>query len=48
LVFKILGGLLSGGIKFKTIKGLLKGLGVAGKLKKHYKNFPKTPETFYE
>jgi hypothetical protein len=23
-------------------------LGVAGKLKKHYKNFPKTPETFYE
>jgi hypothetical protein len=46
LVFKILGGLISGHIKRKTISGLLKGLGTAGKLKKHYKNFPVNPEGF--
>jgi hypothetical protein len=46
LVFKILGGIICGGIKFKTVRGLLKGLGTAGKLKKHYRHYPKNPDGF--
>jgi hypothetical protein len=45
-VGKILVGLISGKIKFKTIKGLMKSMGVANKLKKHYHNFPTHPNNF--
>jgi flavin-dependent dehydrogenase len=46
LVFKVLGGVLSGNIRIKTVKGLLKGINCATKLKKLYKNYPATPQGF--
>jgi flavin-dependent dehydrogenase len=42
LAFKVLGGVFNGNIKLKTVKGLLKGVSCAGKLKKLYKKFPAT------
>ncbi|MDR3185646.1 MAG: NAD(P)/FAD-dependent oxidoreductase [Christensenellaceae bacterium] len=42
LVFGVLGGVFSGNISLKTVKKLLRGISYAGKLKKHYKKFPKS------
>lgn len=46
LVFGIIGGVLSGNVSIKTIKGFADGLSLGGKLKKHYLNFPKTPDGY--
>lgn len=46
LVFKVIAGVLSGKIRGKTVKSLLKGVLVAGSLEKHYKSFPQNPEAF--
>jgi electron-transferring-flavoprotein dehydrogenase len=42
LVGRILVGVLTGNISIKTIRQLLHGIMLAGKLKSHYKKFPKT------
>ncbi|MDR2046957.1 MAG: NAD(P)/FAD-dependent oxidoreductase [Clostridiales bacterium] len=41
------GGFLAGKLSPKTMRALLKGLGVAGKLKSHYKKYPETPDGFW-
>jgi len=46
LVFKVLGGVLSGNIKIATVKSLMNGTMIAAKLQKHYKKFPKTPKHY--
>ncbi|MDR2266182.1 MAG: NAD(P)/FAD-dependent oxidoreductase [Christensenellaceae bacterium] len=42
LVGRVVVGIFSGNISMKTVKQLLKGISYAGKLKSHYKKFPKT------
>lgn len=48
IVKGMLGGLLSNRMSLKTLKYLLEGLSLGGKLKKHYLNFPSTPEKYDE
>ncbi|MCL2630096.1 MAG: hypothetical protein FWD49_01065 [Firmicutes bacterium] len=43
LALKVGVGVLSGNIRFRTVKALLKGVSCATKLKKLYKGYPKTP-----
>ncbi|MGI6213358.1 MAG: FAD-dependent oxidoreductase [Christensenellales bacterium] len=45
---KVLGGVITGNIRFKTVKALLKSVTVAGALEKHYKAYPDSPEGFEE
>jgi flavin-dependent dehydrogenase len=44
LVGKVLVGVITGKISFKTVKLLLRGILYAGKLKSHYRKFPTTNE----
>lgn len=44
----IIFGLLSGKICVKTLKLLISGLSLGGKLKKHYLNFPESPDGYEE
>jgi flavin-dependent dehydrogenase len=44
LVFKVLGGVITGNISMASVKNLLRGILYAGKLKSHYRKFPKTPD----
>jgi flavin-dependent dehydrogenase len=46
LVLKLIGGLLSGGISFKSLKTLLNGATLGGKIATLYKAFPKSPAGF--
>lgn len=46
LVFKVLGGVISGNIRLSTVKNLLKSVLKAGELKKHYKAFPSSQATY--
>ncbi|MDR3215805.1 MAG: FAD-binding protein [Clostridiaceae bacterium] len=46
LVFKVLGGVLTGKISMASVKNLLRGIMYAGKLKSHYKKFPQNPDKF--
>ena len=46
--FGILGALLIGKLSLKTVKNLISGLMLGGKIKKHYLNFPVTPVGFEE
>ena len=46
--FGILGALLIGKLSLKTVKNLVSGLMLGGKIKKHYLNFPVTPVGFEE
>lgn len=46
LVFGILGGIFSGKLSAKTIKGFADGLKLGGKLKKLYLHFPQTPQGY--
>jgi flavin-dependent dehydrogenase len=46
LIFKVAVGVLTRNISFKTLKNLLRGIFYAGKLKSHYRRFPKTPQKF--
>jgi|AGTN01.2.fsa_nt_gi Dehydrogenases (flavoproteins) len=48
LGLKVIGGVLGGKIRTATIQSLLKALGSAGALKKHYRNYPASPESFGE
>ncbi len=48
IVKGVIGGLISKRLSLKTIKYLLEGITLGGKLKKHYLNFPKTPATYNE
>lgn len=48
LVAGILGGLISGNLSLKTLKGFASGLSLGGKLKKLYLDFPVTPAGFGE
>ncbi len=45
-VFKILGGLIRRQLSFKHMKRLLQANGLAGKIKKHYENYPNDPKNF--
>ena len=46
LVAKVVGGVLSGNIRVRTVKNLLRGIWYATLLKAHYKKFPKTPAKY--
>lgn len=46
LVFGILGGIFTRNVSLKTIKGFADGLSLGSKLKKHYLNFPKSPDGY--
>ncbi len=48
IVGGVLGGLFSGRLSLKTLKLLLSGLTLGGKLKEHYLNFPATPDGYEE
>lgn len=48
IVKGVLGGLISKRLSFKTIKYLIEGITLGGKLKAHYLAFPKTPATYNE
>jgi len=43
---KVLIGVISGKIRLKTVKSLLKAVSVAGALEKHYKAYPEQPQEF--
>ena len=45
-LFKIIGGLLRRKLSFKHMKRLLQANGLAGKIKKHYENYPKNSINF--
>ncbi|MFW9929010.1 MAG: NAD(P)/FAD-dependent oxidoreductase [Candidatus Thorarchaeota archaeon] len=45
-IFKILGGLIQRQLSFKHMKRLLQANGLAGKIKKHYENYPENPKDF--
>ena len=42
----LLGGVLKRKLSFKNVKKLLKANGLAGKIKKHYENYPENPDDF--
>lgn len=42
----LLGGVLKRKLSLKNVKKLLKANGLAGKIRKHYENFPENPEDF--
>lgn len=44
----VLGGIIKGRLSMQTVKYLIEGLTLGGKLKQHYLNFPKTPEKYNE
>lgn len=46
IVKGVLGGLISKRLSFKTLKYLLEGLSLGGKLKKHYLKFPRSPKNY--
>jgi flavin-dependent dehydrogenase len=46
IVFGILGGLLTGKLSFRTLKKLVEGLSLGGKLKKLYSSFPDSPSGY--
>lgn len=48
IVKGILGGLISKRLSIATVKALIEGITLGGKLKNHYLNFPKTPEKYNE
>jgi len=45
-IFKILGGLFRRKLSFKHMKRLLQANGLAGKIKKHYENYPENINEF--
>ncbi len=45
-LFKIIGGLVRRKLSFKHMKRLLQANGLAGKIKKHYENYPEKSENF--
>lgn len=45
-LFKIIGGLFRRKLSFKHMKRLLQANGLAGKIKKHYENYPENPKNF--
>lgn len=48
IVKGVLGGIITKRLSIKTVKALLEGITLGGKLKQHYLNFPKTPATYNE
>jgi flavin-dependent dehydrogenase len=46
MIAKLLKGVLSGGLSFKTLSDLIKAVTTGGKIRKHYLAFPKTPDGF--
>ncbi len=48
IVKGVLGGLCSKRLSFKTVKYLIEGITLGGKLKKHYLKFPSTPDKYNE
>ena len=46
IAFGILGAIFTGKLSMKTVKNLVSGLMLGGKVKKHYLNFPSTPNGF--
>ncbi|MEG1985787.1 MAG: NAD(P)/FAD-dependent oxidoreductase [Clostridia bacterium] len=48
IVFRVLGGLFSLNIRFKTVMDLIKTILDAGKFKKLYRKFPENPQQFSE
>ncbi len=47
-LFKIVGGLVRRKLSLKHMKRLLQANGLAGKIKKHYENYPENPQNFGE
>ena len=47
LGLKVVGGVFAGKIRLRTVKSLLNGVTLAGKLKKHYKKYPTDPKGYY-
>jgi len=43
---KLIGGKMSGGLSKEGFKALLNAMGIAGKVRKHYERYPKTPKRF--
>ncbi|MEG1706831.1 MAG: hypothetical protein RR291_04985, partial [Clostridia bacterium] len=48
MAIKMIGGVLSGNLRIKTIKSLLKGMSNSDKIKAHYLSFPTTPQGYDE
>ena len=48
IIYKVLGAILTGKIKFKTIGRLIKQARLAGKVKKHYKKYPENSKDLDE
>lgn len=46
LVGNMIGGIITGKISLRSVKGMLRGIVYSTKLKSHYKKFPKTPKGF--
>jgi digeranylgeranylglycerophospholipid reductase len=46
IALNLLGGVIKRKLSFKNVKKLLKANGLAGKIKKHYENYPENPDYF--
>jgi digeranylgeranylglycerophospholipid reductase len=47
MAVKMLGGVLTGNLRLKTIRSLLRAMKNGGKISEHYANYPATPQDFH-